>query len=343
MSDGNGVTPPKQPPSLLGGTASSTTAPKPAGTEPRILAGLDGKGAKAIKSAPKVAPVGPRAARKGVWVGVVALLALVVAAGGIWRSQQRATNDDTLVETRSSPVAANGSGSAATPGAQTRQDMTAASDVGQTGTGSATVNAANTGVAVTQPPPTQAATIVDTPAPAANGETASTHAAMNNTHGAPQTDPVKALASRTDAADKRHDTVVSKDSKETASKHADKKMTRHEREAALREQHDQERAATRTRAKSEDPDADILAALFKHTNAINGAPGSTAAGAAKGTTADGAARGAKPAPGSLAAKVEACRSKGFFDGEVCRWQVCDGHWGSDPACPGNERAAAATH
>jgi hypothetical protein len=34
--------------------------------------------------------------------------------------------------------------------------------------------------------------------------------------------------------------------------------------------------------------------------------------------------------------VERCRSLGFFEGEWCRLRICEGRWGSDPACPGTQ-------
>lgn len=351
MSDGNGVTPPKQPPSLIGGAASSPTAPKAAGGEPRILAGLDGKGAKAVKAAAKSTPVGARGGRKGVWIGIVALLALVVAAGGIWRSQQRTGHDETLIDARSPSEA--GTPIVGGPGAagQVQQNPSAATSsttvTVQAGAGSTAAPTANTSgpngtTSGTAQTPPQTATIVDSATQGTNGATTSTSAAIAP-RGAPQSDPMQALVAKTearDAHDKRHAPTVA-DAKDAKSKHDEKKLTRHERALALREAREQERPKTAAHAKNEDPDADILAALFKHTNATD--PAGTAAVGKKGDGTAATTHAAKPVPGSLAARVDACRSKGFFDGEVCRWQVCNGHWGSDPACPGNERAAAATH
>ncbi|MBF3540089.1 phage tail protein, partial [Burkholderia pseudomallei] len=36
---------------------------------------------------------------------------------------------------------------------------------------------------------------------------------------------------------------------------------------------------------------------------------------------------------SLAARVKACSERGFFEDQLCRWRVCENHWGKDPACP----------
>jgi hypothetical protein len=317
---------------LIGGAASSPATPKAVGGEPRILAGLDGKGAKAVKAVAKSTPVGARTGRKGVWIGVVALFALVVAAGGVWRSQQRTSHEETLADVRAPSDAANGAGSGSTAAGQARQNPAASSVEGGNPAPAATAG----GTAQTPP---QTATIVDSGAQTANGAASPTSGATAP-RTAPQDDPMKALVAKAeagDAHDKRHATTA-----EANSKHDEKKLTRHERAVALREAREQDRLKAAARPKNEDPDADILAALFKHTNAID-APGTAAAGAKHGAAAADKSRVAKPAAGSLAARVEACRSKGFFDGEVCRWQVCNGHWGSDPACPGNAPASAATH
>ncbi|WP_024905547.1 hypothetical protein [Robbsia andropogonis] len=328
MSDGNGVTPPKQPPSLVGGAASSSTAPKPAGAEPRILAGLDGKGAKAVKGGAKAAPVGPRGARKGTWIGVVALLALVVVAGGVWRSQQRVNRDEPLTDARVSSGTADGSAVRAQQGEEHPPPSGTARMQG-------TNNAAGG-----SPPPTQSATIVND----TSGQPATDSRVTPPALAAQQEDPVKALAEKNDTPDKRRETTAPSGAADAKAKRAEKKMTRHERLLAEREERARERANDRTQAapaaKSEDPDADILAALFKHTNATD-AKGSPVA-TSKGAVSAKSHGSAKPVAGSLAAKVEACRSKGFFNGEVCRWQVCNGHWGSDPACPGNPQPSAAT-
>lgn len=85
--------------------------------------------------------------------------------------------------------------------------------------------------------------------------------------------------------------------------------------------------------RTADPDADLLAALFRHgtpgpvTNNGRGKKNRAAAAAADSGSA------AHAVGATLAQRLKACHEKGFFAGEVCRWQVCDGHWGKDPACP----------
>ena len=33
--------------------------------------------------------------------------------------------------------------------------------------------------------------------------------------------------------------------------------------------------------------------------------------------------------GSLASRVKECSERGFFEDQLCRWRVCEGHWGKD--------------
>jgi hypothetical protein len=55
---------------------------------------------------------------------------------------------------------------------------------------------------------------------------------------------------------------------------------------------------------------------------------------AKGATTkvSAVANGGDP---KLAERVKECGTRGFFEDQLCRWRVCDGHWGKDPSCPGS--------
>lgn len=84
-------------------------------------------------------------------------------------------------------------------------------------------------------------------------------------------------------------------------------------------------ARTAKAGTKDDPDADLLAALVART---------------KPADKKLAAQKAQPVPtktaattGSLASRVKECSERGFFEDQLCRWRVCDGHWGKDPACP----------
>ncbi|MEM5310674.1 hypothetical protein [Paraburkholderia sp. JHI869] len=93
-------------------------------------------------------------------------------------------------------------------------------------------------------------------------------------------------------------------------------------EALARKRHD-----VRPGAQKDDSDADLLAVLMARTKPGDGKDASA-------RTAKVAA--AKP---TLAQQVKACGEQGFFEDQLCRWRVCDGHWGKDPACPAAARAS----
>jgi hypothetical protein len=85
-------------------------------------------------------------------------------------------------------------------------------------------------------------------------------------------------------------------------------------------------------AKTEDPDADLLAVLVSRTKPFKGK--AAPAGAAS-TSAPASAPAAKL---SFADQIKACQKQGFFASEVCRWRICEGHWGHDPACPSGQQS-----
>ncbi|CAB3792662.1 hypothetical protein LMG28688_03583 [Paraburkholderia caffeinitolerans] len=82
-------------------------------------------------------------------------------------------------------------------------------------------------------------------------------------------------------------------------------------------------------AKKDDSDVDLLAVLVARTK-----PADTKT-AARGSKAKASADNTA----SLAQQVKACGERGFFEDQLCRWRVCDGHWGQDPACPSAARAS----
>jgi hypothetical protein len=82
-------------------------------------------------------------------------------------------------------------------------------------------------------------------------------------------------------------------------------------------------------ASKEDSDADLLAALVARTPPYSAKKPAVPAGQPT----------AKGHPGSsLAEQVKDCGTRGFFEDQLCRWRVCDGHWGKDPACPNAAQA-----
>jgi hypothetical protein len=86
--------------------------------------------------------------------------------------------------------------------------------------------------------------------------------------------------------------------------------------------------------KPEDQDVDLLAALVSRTK-----PYTPPAGA-KGDAV--VAKSSAKSNAALAVRLKECGTQGFFKDQICRWRVCDGHWGADPACPATA-AANNTH
>lgn len=86
-------------------------------------------------------------------------------------------------------------------------------------------------------------------------------------------------------------------------------------------------ASARRRA---DSDVDLLEAVVAHVSR----PAAVGQGSAKPGRRDVVPRPAQSAE-SVGDLVQRCRAVGGLEGWLCRNRVCDGHWGSDAACPAN--------
>ncbi|MBU9172436.1 phage tail protein, partial [Burkholderia gladioli] len=109
-------------------------------------------------------------------------------------------------------------------------------------------------------------------------------------------------------------------------------------ELAAKKRHDRQleaaakrRSAGTTAKKPDDPDADLLAALVARTKPAD--PGVPLSAKPRKEKAAPVQKVAAADTGSLAARVKECSQRGFFEDQLCRWRVCDGHWGKDPSCP----------
>jgi hypothetical protein len=96
----------------------------------------------------------------------------------------------------------------------------------------------------------------------------------------------------------------------------------------LAQAHKHHNATTRQPGTNDDSDADLIEALVSRTRP---------AGAKKPDEMPVSAKAGSNA--TLAARVKDCSTRGFFEDQLCRWRVCDGHWGTDPACPTAQRQA----
>jgi hypothetical protein len=78
------------------------------------------------------------------------------------------------------------------------------------------------------------------------------------------------------------------------------------------------------RATGRDNDIDLIAALLNHVSrreaaAVAPPPGRDIVMSAQGEP--------------IGALVKRCQQIGGLEGVLCRWRICDGHWGRDAACP----------
>ncbi|RKU03052.1 phage tail protein [Burkholderia sp. Nafp2/4-1b] len=310
----------KTPPSLLSDT-------KPAGAggsqQSRILANLEGR---------VTPPAEPP--RRSLKAPIAAVVALVVAVGGwgAWRWQQQ-----------SGEQAVVAAASAQAP-AKAQSDSGAAGQVVQ--------NAASAAPAV------QTATIVDDDSPPRSVASASgasgvsgaddsrlsralakgaddasgTATAGAATAGAVAATAAAAAATKTAKADVAKSDKVAARSKADAKAEAKAEARRHrkEQQAELAQAKKRREATTRTASAKasgkDDPDADLLAALVARTK-----PADKKTAAQQGQVVP--TKTAATTGGSLASRVKDCSARGFFEDQLCRWRVCDGHWGKDPACP----------
>lgn len=79
-------------------------------------------------------------------------------------------------------------------------------------------------------------------------------------------------------------------------------------------------------ARKDDSDADLLAALVARTKPAKSLP-------ATANDPQAASKKAGNPAATLAERVSECGQHSFFEEQLCRWRVCDGHWGKDPHCP----------
>lgn len=259
----------------------------------RILANLEGR------VSPSTDAAAPRSRKTPL--ALLAVLVIAIGGWGVWRVQQHAGSASSVAA--SAPPVAQ---AAPAPQAATIvNDDSAASDVkaaapASVATGDRLSRALANGASDVSPSETAAAA----GAAATAAATAKAAHATKSARAAPDAKPVKETKAEL-AARKRHE-------KAQQAELAQAKKTR--------------QAAGRNANGKDDPDADLLAALVARTK-----PADPKANAAVKANTAKVSTAAADTP--LAAKVKDCSQRGFFEDQLCRWRVCDGHWGKDPACP----------
>lgn len=297
----------KAPPSLLSNAGNGTDA-----NGSRILANLEGRVEPQADA--------PRSSRKPLFV--VALLVLCVGSWGAWRVQHHG-------EARPAEAVASGNVVAKAPAAA-----------------AASTPAVTAVAAASQASAPQAATIISdnsadkdsASAPAIADDSRLSRALANGADDANAASSAKTVAADEDneapKAEKKSVAAASSGAASASGKaHHEAAQTHGKHELASSKAHP---ANTKTLAQAkktepsthrrEDADADLLAALVARTEPFD--PKSPVS--AKTSKVSASTRAANT---HLAEQVAACGKNGFFEEQLCRWRVCDGHWGKDPSCP----------
>lgn len=310
----------KAPPSLLSGKEKAEHA-----NGSRILASLEGR----MESG----PVRPRRSKSAY-----ALLALSIAGAAAWGGWHY-LGDARTDSATGSPISARASASANKTITAADASSQSASAAGKTTAALKPASGATAQVAGAQAVVnSQAASIVaaddDNAASKTTGRIASAlENGASEEVAASAAAPANKVANTTDAAG-----MKAAKSEKTTVAHSDAKATRKSLRQDVREGRDSKRSRHETLAaqskkrpsaqnagKPDDQDVDLLAALVSRTKPY--APPATGKQDAE------AARVSAKGDARLAARLKECGKDNFFTDEICRWRVCDGHWGKDPACP----------
>ena len=299
----------KAPPSLLSDKAKGADR-----NGSRILANLEGR----------VAPPAEKPRRSKAPFLLVALLVIAAGGWGAWHMHQRVQSES----------------------------LAAAASASEQKSAAAAASAASEVVAKAEAPApasSQAATIVaddsdskaaaaSATAPASDGSRLSralADGAEPSSASAPVASATAASAVTVPAAKhgKSATAVASKEKHESAVHGKKESATASNRHASAPTAVAQsKKTRTNGNASKDDSDADLLAALVARTKPAD-------AKTASGNTATRVSASATPGNARLAERVKECGQRGFFEDQLCRWRVCDGHWGKDPACPGSAQQA----
>ncbi len=293
----------KVPPSLLSGPAKDGQA---GGS--RILANLEGRVDPSANPKPKRSRTLP-----------LAIAALVIVAGsvGAYQMQHRSARTDTQKE------AANGASTVITSSVKLASGVTASASAASAAA-PATIIADDDVSKDTQR------------AQASNDDGSRLSRALADGAGAPDEASSAAIVSNAKAdGTTKPASAASAKHVEAASK---TEHGKHDKRQLAEERHAKEsKTAVASRAKKQnskqdakdDSDADLLAALVARTKpaAAKGDKPPEAQAASKKVSATG------NSTATLAERINECGQHGFFEEQLCRWRVCDGHWGKDPHCP----------
>ncbi|HZZ01699.1 hypothetical protein [Paraburkholderia sp.] len=295
----------KAPPSLLSDKAKGAD-----GNGSRILANLEGR----------VEPPADKPRRSKTPLVLVALLVIAAGGWGAWHMQQRVKTESFASATPANAAKAAVPASAASGAPQVTAKAEAPA---------AASSQAATIVADDSDSKASAST------PASGNESRLSRALADGAEPSNASAPVASApaASAVTVPAAKHGksaTAVASNAKRDTAAHGKKESTaasNHHASAPTAVAQTKKSRATGNASK-DDSDADLLAALVARTKPAD-------AKAADGTTATKVSASATPGNARLAERVKECGQRGFFEDQLCRWRVCDGHWGKDPACPGS--------
>ncbi|MFM0504196.1 hypothetical protein [Paraburkholderia caffeinilytica] len=298
----------KAPPSLLSDKAKGAD-----GNGSRILANLEGR----------VAPPADKPRRSKTPLLLVALLVIAAGGWGAWHMQQRL---QTASLASATPV---GAGKAAAP-------ASAASGAPQvTAKAEAPAAASSQAATIVADDSDSKAPAASASAPASGDENRLSRALADGAEPSNASAPVASATAASAvvvpaAKHRKSSTAIAGNAKHETAAHGKK-----ENASASNHHASAPTAVAQTKksrpagnASKDDSDADLLAALVARTK-----PADTKA--ADGNAATKVSASAAPGNAKLAERVKECGQRGFFEDQLCRWRVCDGSWGKDPACPGS--------
>ncbi|MFM0732021.1 hypothetical protein PQQ52_16175 [Paraburkholderia sediminicola] len=299
----------KAPPSLLSDKAKGAD-----GNGSRILANLEGR----------VEPPTDKPRRSKTPLVLVALLVIAAGGWGAWHMQQRVKTESLASATPANAEKAAVPASAASGAPQ----VTAKAE--------APAAASSQAATIVADDSDSKASAASASMPASGDDSRLSRALADGAEpsnaSAPVASATAASAVTVPAAKhgKSATAVASNAKRDTAAAHAKKESTtasNHHASAPTAVAQTKKTRATGNASK-DDSDADLLAALVARTKPAD-------AKAADGNTATKVSASATPGNAKLAERVKECGQRGFFEDQLCRWRVCDGHWGKDPACPGS--------
>jgi hypothetical protein len=274
----------------------------------RILAALEGRQVHAEQAHPSTG-------KKGAWLLLALLIVLLPVGWGLWQSSQHASGK-VLAVAGNSPLPSSARLARASDDGTTARRQSPHSGLDSTSQPGDTAQRASAGEP-TLSPEASAAIIEDW---------VSAGKAANSDDGVAQRNPLNILtpAATVAAVTSKHSgtakgTQRSAEGKAGASGAGRTGETAEPAGRPLR-------AKARARKQQSNNDTAVLASVISL-----GLPESHLAGV-KVYQEGGVTVRVIPL-NQVLAKLQECRALGFFEREMCRWDVCSGHWGNVPECP----------